>query len=513
RPPPQPRRPVGQVREHPPLPGLGVAPPEAQAEPREHEAGQFVRQRRSHVAQRYDGHAPHHGRPARRVGELPRDPRDEQEGEGRGRYHHAVDRRAEADGLAVKRYRGDHRPDAQEQHELRQDEEREVTQDPVSRGRRFIRIDWISGSLPPTRSSQGVRLARAPEERRQEAPRADRRPSLAVSSSSRATLRRARSMTPAAESPENGSSASRNGGARRRSPILRGAREPVTTAVGHQRACSVVAAWPRQECGCCDKDRHEPSTSFLCHLALVLVLRELREALQTRQRRGEAGSQRAAAGEGPQPARKTGRESRESGSYAPEKLLVQYVELIAAPLLASTQPVVIARPRREETPKTRQNMNEDDVEVDDDAAAADGVVDVTGAGLQNASDGQVKTIFKLAMMAGSKKKEARYVFDELARMAKTPKARNPYKRGRPSGQTNREGHNSGRPSNSSKRNAAAAAAAMFEQRTVRQRTGCSSSAAANETAASASIDQQQATEAAQAAAAVKSAEEKKRYRI
>jgi len=170
-------------------------------------------------------------------------------------------------------------------------------------------------------------------------------------------------------------------------------------------------------------------------------------------------------------------------------------------------------------------MNEDDVKVVDDDADDD-VVDVTAAGLQNASDGQVKTILKLAMMAGSKKKEAvqlmknligiseeqeKYVLDELARMAKTPKPRNPYKKGRPAGQTNREGHNAGRPSNASKRNAAAAAAAMFGQRTVRQRTDCSSSAAANETAASASIDQQQATEAAQAAAAVKSAEEKKRY--
>jgi len=164
-------------------------------------------------------------------------------------------------------------------------------------------------------------------------------------------------------------------------------------------------------------------------------------------------------------------------------------------------------------------MNEDDVEVDD-AAASDDDVDETGAGLQNASDGQVQTILKLAMMAGSKKKEAveliknlvgisevqeKYVFDELARMARTPKPRNPYK-GRPRGQTNREGHNAGRPSNSSKRDVVTAAAAMFGQRTVRQRTDCSSSAAANE--------QQQAAETAQATAAAKaakSAEEKKRH--
>ena len=79
-------------------------------------------------------------------------------------------------------------------------------------------------------------------------------------------------------------------------------------------------------------------------------------------------------------------------------------------------------------------MNEDDVEVDD-AAASDDDVDETGAGLQNASDGQVQTILKLAMMAGSKKKEAveliknlvgisevqeKYVFDELARWLGRP---------------------------------------------------------------------------------------------
>ena len=65
--------------------------------------------------------------------------------------------------------------------------------------------------------------------------------------------------------------------------------------------------------------------------------------------------------------------------------------------------------------------------------------------VQNASDSQVKVILKLAMMAGSQKKEAvglmknligisevqeKYVLDVLDRMAKTPKAKNPYKRGR-----------------------------------------------------------------------------------
>ena len=148
-------------------------------------------------------------------------------------------------------------------------------------------------------------------------------------------------------------------------------------------------------------------------------------------------------------------------------------------------------------------MNDDDIEVveDDDANDdADDDVDVAEAGLQNASDGQVKIILELAMMAGSKKKEAlelmknligiseeqeKYVLDELARMARTPKARNPYgrSRGRPAGQKNPEGHNAGRPSNSAKRVAVAAANALFQQRTVKQRTGSSSSAAASATTA------------------------------
>jgi len=169
-----------------------------------------------------------------------------------------------------------------------------------------------------------------------------------------------------------------------------------------------------------------------------------------------------------------------------------------------------------------EDVDDDDDDDDDDGHDDDGGDDdMEEVDVQNASDSQVKVILKLAMMAGSQKKEAvglmknligiskeqeKYVFDVLARMAKTPKAKNPYKRGRPPGQTNREGHSAGRPSNASRKANAEAASALFSARAVRQRTGSGSSAAA--TAAAASTDQHQAAEATQAAAAAK---EKKRY--
>ena len=93
-------------------------------------------------------------------------------------------------------------------------------------------------------------------------------------------------------------------------------------------------------------------------------------------------------------------------------------------------------------------VDEDGVDEDvDDDGHDDGHDDddMEEVDVQNASDSQVKVILKLAMMAGSQKKEAvglmknligisevqeKYVLDVLDRMAKTPKAKNPYKRGR-----------------------------------------------------------------------------------
>ena len=93
-----------------------------------------------------------------------------------------------------------------------------------------------------------------------------------------------------------------------------------------------------------------------------------------------------------------------------------------------------------------EEVVDEDVDDDDDDGHDDdgGDDDMEEVDVQNASDSQVKVILKLAMMAGSQKKEAvglmknligiskeqeKYVFDVLARMAKTPKAKKPLQAG------------------------------------------------------------------------------------
>lgn len=115
----------GEVREVASLAALGEAAAGAEAEPGEHERAEAVGRRCAEVGHDDARHAEQHRRLASAVGEAARGPREQRQRDCWGREDDAVQRRREADGLAVQSDGRDDSADADKQHELREQQQRE----------------------------------------------------------------------------------------------------------------------------------------------------------------------------------------------------------------------------------------------------------------------------------------------------------------------------------------------------------------------------------------------------
>jgi len=161
----------GEVREVASLAALGEAAAGAEAEPGEHERAEAVGRRCAEVGHDDARHAEQHRRLASAVGEAARGPSEQRQRDCWGGEDDAVQRRREADGLAVQSDGRDDSADADKQHELREQQQRERLGDggawqlqnarpPCRRGLRSALPRRKGGSGRGRRQADGIESSR-----------------------------------------------------------------------------------------------------------------------------------------------------------------------------------------------------------------------------------------------------------------------------------------------------------------------------------------------------------------